>query len=123
MAEGGRERVVVARRVEQAHAGGPAVVFIGQVEEGALIIEGQLFGQRLLGWQPSQGQPYEMVQTWVTQHAHAAKLLMLDSDRRAYPREAEWDLLICEPHLGVSDPDILGAIEAWLLWSGWRPPA
>ncbi|MCP5285408.1 MAG: hypothetical protein H6933_10955 [Burkholderiaceae bacterium] len=84
---------------------------------------GQLFGQRLLGWLPSQGQPYEMVQTWVTQHAPAAKLLMLDSDRRAYPREAEWDLLICEPHLGVSDPDILGAIEAWLLWSGWSPPA
>jgi hypothetical protein len=80
------------------------------------------FGPRLRAWVRDDQGPHAAVRAWVDKHAPEASWHMLDCDRSRFPRGAEWHLLICAPHLGVNDNDILSAIRAWLVWSGWRPP-
>ena len=70
-------------------------------------------GVRFLGATP-RGPRYESILWWLHLNPSFQSHRILDDNPREFPEPAPAELIVCHPHRGVSDPEVLRQLREWL---------
>ena len=68
---------------------------------------------RVLGTVP-RGERYGAILWWLHMNSGVTSYRILDDNPREFPDPAPAELVVCNPDRGVSSPDVLRQLDAWL---------